>query len=120
MKKIKTYDNVFVNMLEQHNKIIVPILRNLDLRSFKVRNTRRNQLQDQFIISESLILSIDAFAEYLVTHHVLLPLIDQQELNNSYEFIKSRNKENIFIGINCVYNLVEEKKNEIYKLWNKI
>lgn len=114
MKKLKQYDNVFANMLEQHNKIIVPILRNLELSTVKVRNTRKNKIQDQFTVSENLVLSVDTFAEYLVTHHVLLPLINQEQLNNSYEFIKTRNKENIFIGINCVYSLVEEKKKELY------
>lgn len=120
MKELKQYDNVFANMLEQHNKIIVPILRNLDLRTIKVRNTRRNQLQDQFIVSENLVLSIDTFAEYLVTHHLLLPLIDPEQLNNAYSFIKTRNKENVFIGINCVYGLIEQKKKELYENMDKM
>ena len=120
MKQLKTYDNVFCNMLEQHNKIIVPILRNLGLNSVKVRNTKIISLQKQLEVEEKLSISVDVFAEYLVTHHLLLPKIDQTQLNNSYELIKSRNKENIFIGINCVYNLIETIKKEMYENMDKM
>jgi hypothetical protein len=120
MKELKEYDNVFCNMLEQHNKIIVPILRNLGLSSVKVRNTKIVALQKQLQVEEKLSISVDVFAEYLVTHHLLLPKIDQVQLNNSYELIKSRNKENIFIGINCVYSLIESVKKEMYENMDKL
>lgn len=120
MKELKQYDNVFCNMLEQHNKIIVPILRNLGLSTVKVRNTRIIGLQNLLKVEEKLTVSIDTFAEYLVTHHLLLPLIDQEQLNNSYSFIKTRNKENVFIGINCVYSLIEQKKKELYENMGKM
>lgn len=114
MKELKQYGNVFANMLEHHNKIIVPLLKSLGLGSIKVNNRRIITLQKTLETQEKLVLSINVFAEYLITNYIILSLVDQSQLESSYELIRTRDKENMFIGINAIYHLVEEKRKELY------
>jgi len=110
------YENIFAKMLVHHNKTIVPLLRNLNLSTVKVRNTKIIKLQHILEHEEKVTMAVDVFAEYLVVHHLLLPYLDQEQLEVSYNLIQTAQKENVLIGINCIYNLIEEKK----KAWQII
>ncbi len=109
----KKYENIFAKMAEHHNNDIVPILRNLNLKTVKVRNQRILKLRDQLEIEEDVLLSIDLFTEYITTNSFVVKFIEKDALVNSYELIKTKSKDNVFIGINCLYTLIEDKKSEL-------
>lgn len=116
-KQNKEYNNVFAKIAENHNNEIVPILKYLNLSTVKIRPRRIVSLRDTLEIAEKVSISIDLFTEYIVTNSIIFKLIDQKELYNSFDLIKTKEKSNVFIGINCIYALIEEKKTE---LLNKI
>lgn len=115
MAKNKEYTNIFAKMLQHHNYTIVPILRKLNLRTVKVRNTKIMRLQEILETEDKVVLAVDVFAEYLVTHHIILPFLNQNQLNTAYALIRTADKGNVLIGINCIYNLIEEYKTSCNK-----
>lgn len=116
MTKNKEYTNIFAKMLQHHNYTIVPILRELNLRTVKVKNTKVIKLQNILETEDKVFFAIDVFAEYLITHHTILPLLDQAKLNTAYALIRTADKANVLIGINCIYNLIEEYKTSCNKI----
>ena len=109
----KKYENVFAKMAEQHNKHTVPILRKLNLRTVKIRNTRILKLRDVLEHSEDVLLSVDLLTEYIAINSFILELLDQSEINTCYDLIKTKSKENVLIAASCIYELVETKKKEL-------
>ena len=112
MSKKKEYQNVFAKMAETHNQF-VPVLRSLNLKTVKVRNTRILTLRDTLEHSENILLSVDLLTEYLVLNNYILKFISTEQLDSCYDLIKSKNKDNVVIAANVLYNLIEEKKQEI-------
>lgn len=109
----KKYENVFAKMAEQHNKHTVPILRKLNLRTVKIRNTRILKLRDVLEHSEDVLLSVNLLTEYIAINSFILELLDQSEINTCYNLIKTKSKENVLIAASCIYELVETKKKEL-------
>lgn len=116
MKK-KEYNNIFAKMAEEHNKF-VPTLRKLNLSTIKIKNRRIISLRDTLEVAEDVLMSIDLFTEYLCLNSIILSLVDKEELERSFELIKSRDKSNVFLGINLIYSLVEDRK-ELLKIDGK-
>jgi len=117
MSKKKEYQNVFAKMAETHNQF-VPVLRSLNLKTVKVRNTRILTLRDTLEHSENILLSVDLLTEYLVLNNYILKFISTEQLDSCYDLIKSKNKDNVVIAANVLYNLIEEKKQEIKEKLN--
>ncbi len=109
----KEYNNIFAKMCEHHNNDVVPILKSLKLSTVKIRPRRILNLRDTLEVSEDVSLSIDIFTEYLILNTFVFNIIDKSELQMSYDLINSKIKENVYIGINCIYQLIEAKKEEI-------
>ena len=118
MKK-KQYENIFAKIAEHHNNETVPILRKLDLKTVRIRNTRLLKLRDTLEVSEDVLLSVDLLTEYIATNSFILNLLDKNQLDVCYSLIKSKAKENVVIAANLMYMLVEEKKIEILNLIKK-
>ena len=112
MSKKKEYQNVFAKLAETHNQF-VPVLRSLNLKTVKVRNTRILTLRDILEYSEDILLPVDLLTEYLVLNNYILKFISTEQLDSCYDLIKSKNKDNVVIAANVLYNLIEEKKQEI-------
>lgn len=111
--KLTEYDNVYCNMIEIHNKLVVPKLKNLKLSTVKVYNTKVISLQRALAAEMNVNASMNAFAEYLVTHYFILDFLDQSVLEECYTLINTRNHANMIIGSSMIYGMVEEKKKEI-------
>lgn len=112
MSKKKEYDNIFAKLCEEHNKI-VPLLRKLNLRTVKVRNTRILRLRDILEKSEDVGVSVDLLTEYLILNNIVLQLLPVEQTEQCYDLIKSGSKENVIMATAMLYNLVETKKKEL-------
>lgn len=110
---MKKYNNVFAKMAEQHNKQVVPVLRKLNLFSVKVRNRRILSKRDELENTEQVSLDYDLLTEYIAINSFILELLDEEQINNCYDLIKTKSKENVLIAASCIYELVETKKKEL-------
>jgi len=113
MSEKKEYNNIFAKICEHHNNDIVPILKEFKLSTVKIKPRRILNLRDTLEVEENVSLSIDLFTEYLILNNFIIQFLDKTEYSNSKDLIKSKDKANVFIGINCIYHLIEEKKKEI-------
>ena len=112
MKK-KVYENIFAKMAQYHNEEIVPIVRNLNFSTVKIRNRRILTLRDTLEMSEDVKLSIDLLTEYITTNIFIISLLDKDQVDTCNSLIKTKVKENVIISANMIYTLVEGKKQEI-------
>lgn len=108
----KQYENVFAKMIEYHNNKISPLLKKMRGR-VKISARRILSMRDTFENSKDILISRDTINNYIITNSFLLELIDEKEINNCIELVNSSNRENIFIGANCIYSLIEETKEKI-------
>jgi len=119
MSKKKEYNNIFAKIANIHNDDIVPLLKNLDLMSFKIRNRRILKLRMTLESSEDVLISSDLLSEYIIINSFVLNFINKNELNNCYDLLKTKDKDNFLIGTHMIYSLIEEKKLKLIEC-NKI
>ena len=123
MKKLKPklteYDSVYCNMIEQHNKLVVPYIKKLNLSSVKIYNHKVITLQKVLAAELDIKKAMNAFAEYVVTNYFVLDFVDSKSLEECYALINTRDHSNMIIGSTAIYSLVKEKKKEIYANMDK-
>lgn len=116
---LKEFDSVYCNMIEQHNKLVVPLIKKLNLSSVKIYNHKVISLQKALAAELDIKKAMNAFAEYVVTNYFVLDFVDSKSLEECYNLINTRNHSNMIIGSTAIYSLVEEKKKEIYANMDK-
>lgn len=111
----KEYINVFSKMIEHHNNDIVSLLKRLRrFQTLKIGNRRILNERDSFENQDNCILiGYRHLCEYCITNNFIFKLLLKSELDSCFELINSPEKENILIGCNMLYNLIELKKTEI-------
>lgn len=112
--KLTEFDSVYCNMIEQHNKLVVPFIKKLNLSSVKIYNRKAISLQKALAAELNVQKAMNAFAEYVVTNYFVLDFIDKNQLEECYTLINTRDHSNMIIGSTAIYSLVEAKKKEIY------
>ena len=75
-----------------------------------------NDLDNIKRIEEEADFNINIIAHYVIAHFAIISLIPKSELENARDLLKSNDTNNLTIGTNILYNLIEDKKKQIRKL----
>lgn len=121
-KKEKEYSNIFAIMIEHHNNVIVPFLKNT-LNSGNIKISWRRCLQkrdnlesdNEYRWYES---GHEYFDEYLLLNKFILDLLDKDQVKTLLD-MKNSDDSNITIAAHTLYNLIEDKKKEIIEKLKK-
>lgn len=113
MAKKKEYNNVFAKMMEYHNNEVVPFIKTIyKYGPIKVSKRRVLQLRDSIENTDKSWISVEYLNEYLVLNKFILDQLDESVKSDALSMLK-KDKDNIIIRANVLYNLIESKKKEI-------
>lgn len=122
-KKEKKYTNIFAIMIEHHNNVIVPFLKNTLNNSGTIKISWRRCLQKRDNLEseennrwwES---GHEYFDEYLLLNKFILDLLDKDQVKTLLD-MKDLDDSNITMVAHTLYNLIEDKKKEIIEKLKK-
>ena len=121
-KKEKEYSNIFAIMIEHHNNVIVPFLKNT-LNSGNIKISWRRCLQKRDNLESEKEESwyengYEYFDEYLLLNKFILDLLDKDQVKTLLD-MKNSDDSNITMAAHTLYNLIEDKKKEIIEKLKK-
>lgn len=122
-KKEKEYSNIFAIMIEHHNNVIVPFLKNTLNNSGTIKISWRRCLQKRDNLESDNEYrwyedGHEYFDEYLLLNKFILDLLDKDQVKTLLD-MKNSDDSNIIMAAYTLYNLIEDKKKEIIEKLKK-
>lgn len=113
MRKKKEYYNIFAKIAQDHNNYISIWMKNFGLKTVKVKNQRILALRDNLEESEKVRFNRDLATEYIITNLFIVELLNKEEVKLCSDMIRIGSDDDKTLGIACLYNLIESKKEQL-------
>lgn len=109
----KEYQNIFSKMIVHHNEEVVPFMKIINSKAFKISNNRiLKKLELMEEKGGKYVRTNNFLWEYLLMNKFILEMLSVNERDNCLELL-NKGAENQIIGAYALYSLIENKKIEI-------